>query len=259
MDREEAIKKIKYAMRCMGKETEEALTFIVPELAESEDERIRKSIIKLLQQGGYMSTADKTKAFAWLEKQKGPKPMTAEEVLVKAGLKPYKDGNKWCILAGDNTQDGICGFGDTIDEALYEFLMKVLEMQEKKKPIEKHSLIAQLKEYLTNTPKEQLEAKWKELEKWNHVGPTVEEYLNSIKPEEHCDLEKAAEEYRRLSFNTAIIPNMDGPTSEYCGSIKDAFIAGARWMENQFEYYGSFSIEDQRGGYWPIDYFVKKK
>ena len=41
-----------------------------PELKESEDERIRKSIIHLLQMGGYMSPEDKTKAFAWLEKQK---------------------------------------------------------------------------------------------------------------------------------------------------------------------------------------------
>lgn len=52
--------------------------------------------------------------------------MSAEEVLIRAGLKPYKDGNQWCILAGDNIQEGICGFGDTIDEALYQFLMEVL-------------------------------------------------------------------------------------------------------------------------------------
>lgn len=58
-------------------------------------------------------------------------PMSVEEVLVKAGLKPYKDGNQWCILAGDNIQEGICGFGDTIDEALYQFLIEVLERLQK--------------------------------------------------------------------------------------------------------------------------------
>ncbi len=71
---------------------------------------------------------------AWFEdgeeKQK-EHSMSAEEVLTRAGLKPYKDGNQWCILAGDNIQEGICGFGDTIDEALYQFLMEVLEMQKK--------------------------------------------------------------------------------------------------------------------------------
>lgn len=37
------------------------------------------------------------------------------------GIKPYKDGNKWCFLYGDNIQEGIAGFGDTITEAAYDF------------------------------------------------------------------------------------------------------------------------------------------
>lgn len=71
-----------------------------------------------------------------LEKQKEQKPISAVEVLARAGLKPYKDGNQWCILAGDNIQEGICGFGDTVDEALYQFLMEVLERQKEQKPIQ---------------------------------------------------------------------------------------------------------------------------
>ena len=51
-------------------------------------------------------------------------------------MKPYKDGNQWCILAGNNIQEGICGFGDTIDEALYQFLKEVLDLQKKQKPVE---------------------------------------------------------------------------------------------------------------------------
>lgn len=58
------------------------------------------------------------------------------------------------------------------------------EEQKEQKSAEKHDLVAKLKEHLANTPKEQLEAEWKELEKWNHVGPTVEEYLCGIKPAE---------------------------------------------------------------------------
>ena len=95
--------------------------------SESEDERIINRIINLLHTGGYLEEPDRTTAFAWLEKQK-EHSMSAEEVLTRAGLKPYKDGNQWCILVGDNIQEGICGFGDTIDEALYEFLKEILIM-----------------------------------------------------------------------------------------------------------------------------------
>lgn len=42
---------------------------IFPELAESEDERIRKSLIRILHVGGYMPPEDKEKAFAWLNKK----------------------------------------------------------------------------------------------------------------------------------------------------------------------------------------------
>lgn len=34
---------------------------------------------------------------------------------------------------------------------------------------------------------------------------------------------------------------------------------GAEWMEAQFEHCGTFPIEDPRGGYWPTDYYIKKK
>ncbi len=50
-----------------------------PELRESEDERIRKSIISLIQNGGYMSSEDKGKAISWLEKQDPKKPAWSEE------------------------------------------------------------------------------------------------------------------------------------------------------------------------------------
>lgn len=43
---------------------------VFPELAESKEESIRKSIIHILQVGGYMSPEEKDKAFAYLEKQK---------------------------------------------------------------------------------------------------------------------------------------------------------------------------------------------
>lgn len=39
----------------------------------------------------------------------------SEEYNLFSILKPklYKDGNQWCVLYGEDTQSGICGFGDT--------------------------------------------------------------------------------------------------------------------------------------------------
>ena len=35
-------------------------------------------------------------------------------------IKPkiYKDGNQWCVLYGDNIQEGVVGFGDTAHNAI---------------------------------------------------------------------------------------------------------------------------------------------
>lgn len=62
---------------------------------------------------------------AFIAGQKKKQKPTTEEVLMRAGLKPFKDGNQWCVLAGDNIQEGVCGFGDTIEDALIEFLKDV--------------------------------------------------------------------------------------------------------------------------------------
>lgn len=38
-------------------------------------------------------------------------------------LKPriFTDGNQWCVLLGDNVQDGVSGFGDTPAQAAKDF------------------------------------------------------------------------------------------------------------------------------------------
>lgn len=40
---------------------------------------------------------------------------------VMLGLVPEPDGGKWSVLYGSNIQEGICGFGDTPDEAMADF------------------------------------------------------------------------------------------------------------------------------------------
>ena len=32
-----------------------------------------------------------------------------------------KDGDQWCALLGDNIQEGVCGFGDTPADAMWQF------------------------------------------------------------------------------------------------------------------------------------------
>ena len=45
-----------------------------------------------------------------------------ELVLVEAfKLTPFKDGDAWCVLLGENVQDGICGFGETPLKAILDF------------------------------------------------------------------------------------------------------------------------------------------
>ena len=125
----------------------DAILALHPELAESENERIRKRLIDCLkvslkgaeeQDAAGCSRQKDIEAYKWgiayLEKQKEQRQVV--EALVKAGLKPYRDGNQWCILVGDSSQEGICGFGDTIDDALYDFLVTVLNMQKE----QEHSL-----------------------------------------------------------------------------------------------------------------------
>jgi len=42
-------------------------------------------------------------------------------VVQSLGLAPRKDGNQWCYLYGENLQEGISGFGDTIILACMDF------------------------------------------------------------------------------------------------------------------------------------------
>ena len=47
----------------------------------------------------------------------------AEEFNLLSVLKPkiFIDGDQWCVLYGDNLQDGIAGFGDSPVLAVYDF------------------------------------------------------------------------------------------------------------------------------------------
>lgn len=42
-------------------------------------------------------------------------------------------------------------------------------------------LVEELKNKLDSMTQEELDEEWKKLEKWNNVGPTVEEYFEGLK------------------------------------------------------------------------------
>lgn len=45
----------------------------------------------------------------------------AVQLVFEEKLTPFKDGNQWSFLLGNNIQEGICGFGDTILDAAIAF------------------------------------------------------------------------------------------------------------------------------------------
>lgn len=51
----------------------------------------------------------------------------ALELVAEYNLKPYRDGNAWCILLGKDIQSGICGFGDTLTKTYLDFLKSYKE------------------------------------------------------------------------------------------------------------------------------------
>lgn len=65
-------------------------------------------------------------------------------------------------------------------------LLSIIDSLQQEQP--KVDLVAELKHHLATTSKEQLEKEWKELEPWNNIGPTVQEFLYGKQPE--VDLEK---------------------------------------------------------------------
>ena len=48
------------------------------------------------------------------------------QCITALGIKPFKDGNQWCFLYGDNINDGVCGFGDTIEKADCDFYSNLI-------------------------------------------------------------------------------------------------------------------------------------
>lgn len=82
------------------------------------------------------------------------------------------------------------------------------------------------------------------------------EFLDTLQepePSLPSDLDEAALNHLHKKYEHSVIIDDEDR------AIVDDFKAGAEWMEARFEHCGTFPLEDQRGGYWPTDYYIKKK
>ena len=112
------------------------------------------------------------------------KGFTLEEFIEKY---PYKVGDKVIFTKyGDNdvvTVESMSWTGTTIE---YNYnggascLAKDLQPYKEEIIEDKSDLLQQLKEYFDNTPREIVEKEWHEYDKYNEIGPKVNEYLEYV-------------------------------------------------------------------------------
>ena len=159
----------------------------------SEDERIRNWLIKYF--GQYKDycpfsdcPVDTNQILAYLEKQKDY-ISSIDAICLSAEIpKPYKDGNQWCILKGDNIQEGIVGFGTTQEDALVDFIRNVsIDKQKEQKPVERDEytemLFDELESYILYDKEfNDEQKKWrierlKSLRSYYHWKPSEEQML----------------------------------------------------------------------------------
>lgn len=117
MDRKEAIKVIELNKGRLTNSMRIAVETLIPELTESEDERMRKNIIKaleILKSGSAICTIDTSEEIDWFKKQKEQKPVEWNEEdedilnsLIRLYDKEYSK-DKWPWSSGRHT------FGDVV-------------------------------------------------------------------------------------------------------------------------------------------------
>lgn len=72
----------------------------------------------------YEAESGQRQHFAFLEHNEAMNALVIKrDMALVDSLHPKitKDGNQWCVLCGDNLQEGIAGFGNTIYAAILDF------------------------------------------------------------------------------------------------------------------------------------------
>lgn len=106
MEREEAINLIKQVLPCLNidEKIREGFVTLIPELKESEDERVRKALIDGVRQIRCKNDITQEQMLAYLEKQKEQKP------IFKKGDKVIWDDEEFNILDVNETEYNVGGY-----------------------------------------------------------------------------------------------------------------------------------------------------
>ena len=113
--------------------------------------------------------------------------LTLEEFIKKF---PYKVGDKVNYVKYNDgysnvyTLQGMQWTGVTIEYLLdssgFSALTKDLQPYKEETMEDKPNLLQQLKDYFDNTPREVIEKEWHEYDKYNDIGPSIEEYIKYV-------------------------------------------------------------------------------
>lgn len=207
-----------------AKMCEEFLSFLdtIEEDSEYTDEDIEfaKSIYAMIEKERQINLEDLIEIWWIQEDSDGKRMIDDKEVFIRAMKKAYELGLSKTKEQKKETRNTVDG-------------MALITMQEPKVDLEN-----EIKLYLAQLGFGDGEG-WADGVTINDLRDIARHFFTLGKqaqePSLPSDLDEAAEEYRRKSCNAALKPNVDGPTPEYGGSIKDAFKAGAEWMASQFE------------------------
>ena len=63
------------------------------------------------------------------------------------------------------------------------------------------NIVESLRKHFAGTSEEELEKEWKELEHWNNVGPTIDEYMESLKNADKERIEYCENEIHKLELS----------------------------------------------------------
>ena len=171
---ENLIEQLKKAKEeCGGYTFSSIVDKIVPELKESEDEEIRKLLIEFVNQYGdkFYGQIAKASAIAWLEKQGEKRSDDNTESKFKDKLLELFQRFRWCNKGEIPTN------GDII-EYVNAHIQELIDVNQN--PTD---LIEELQDYIKNTPSEQRNKDWNELESYSKPD-TVWEHneKENIKP-----------------------------------------------------------------------------
>jgi hypothetical protein len=138
---------------------------------------------------------------------------TLEEFLEKY---PYKVGDK-VKVCGDNLgiiigmrwESGYVVYKVKLTKNGYETSKTSENLQPYKEETmgDRPDLLQQLKEYFENTPREVVEKEWHEYDKYNEIGPSVEEYLEYVSNIRQPQYPKTYEECAEILLERASVRN----------------------------------------------------